>query len=315
MPSIAANRSSTAPSRLVRRFSAATRLLPPATPGRTVTSKAQPDCGSDHQKGTTVYAPPVQSPPSPSQSPKKRHTARKVILICLGALVVLIVLIASLAGGGKSTPKAASPAVTHSTIPVKLSAAQLAAQRAAATRAAAAAKAAAAKAAAAARVAAAQASASAKAAAVQASASAKAAAVQASASAKAAAVQASASASAKAAAENTPISATQWGDVLRNPTAYVGDIYTITGTVAEYNINSNTFATVADAALVAVDSNGNQFIVEGDASLLGNAQTGDNFTAKVKVVGVAQTQSTTGGGTGQAPDFDALTFTDTGSGS
>ncbi len=240
-----------------------------------------------------MYAPPVQSPPSPSQSPKKRHTARKVILICLGALVVLIVLIASLAGGGKSTPKAASPAVTHSAIPVKLSAAQLAAQRAAATRATAAAQAAAAKAAAAARVAAAQASASAK----------------------AAAVQASASAAAQAAAENTPISATQWGDVLRNPAAYVGDIYTISGTVAEYNVNSNTFATVADAALVAVDSNGNQFIVEGDASVLGNAQTGDNFTAKVKVVGVAQTQSTTGGGTGQAPDFDALTFTDTGSGS
>jgi hypothetical protein len=89
----------------------------------------------------------------------------------------------------------------------------------------------------------------------------------------------------------------------------------ISGTVAEYNINSNTFATVANAALVATDSNGNQFVVEGDSSVLGNAQSGDNFTAKVTVVGVAQTQSTVGGGTGQIPDFDASTFTDTGSGS
>jgi multidrug efflux pump subunit AcrA (membrane-fusion protein) len=238
--------------------------------------------------------------PGPPQRPaKKPHTARKVVLIVLGAVLVLIILIASL-GGSKSNSAASkpAPAVTHSQVaksaPVKtLSAAQLAAQKAAAAKAAAAAKVAQAKAAAAAKVAAAAA---------------------AKASAQAAA-QAAAAAAAKTATENTPISATQWGNVLRNPAAYVGDIYTISGTVAEYNINSNTFATVANAALVATDSNGNQFVVEGDSSVLGNAQSGDNFTAKVTVVGVAQTQSTVGGGTGQIPDFDASTFTDTGSGS
>jgi hypothetical protein len=249
--------------------------------------------------------------PGPPQRPaKKPHTARKVVLIVLGAVLVLIILIASL-GGSKSNSAASkpAPAVTHSQVaksaPVKtLSAAQLAAQKAAAAKAAAAAKVAQAKAAAAAKVAQAKAAAAAK---VAAAAAAKASAQ--------AAAQAAAAAAAKTATENTPISATQWGNVLRNPAAYVGDIYTISGTVAEYNINSNTFATVANAALVATDSNGNQFVVEGDSSVLGNAQSGDNFTAKVTVVGVAQTQSTVGGGTGQIPDYDASTFTDTGSGS
>lgn len=195
--------------------------------------------------------------------------------------IAAIGVISGLAGCG-STPTASPAASTSATAkprPVKLTAAQLAANKAAAAKAVAAAKKAAKEAAAAARK---------------------------------AAARAAAAAAAKEAAENTPISATQWGDVIRNPSAYVGDIYTISGTVAEYNVNSNTFATVANAALVASDSNENQFIVEADSSLLGNAQPGDSFTAKVKVVGVAQTQSTTGGGTGEAPDFEALTFTDTG---
>ena len=102
------------------------------------------------------------------------------------------------------------------------------------------------------------------------------------------------------------------GRVIRNPSAYVGDIYTISGTVAEYNINSNTFATVENAALVATDANGNDFVVECDASKLGNVQPGQTFTAKVTVVGVAQTENTVSGGTGEIPDFDASTFTVTG---
>jgi multidrug efflux pump subunit AcrA (membrane-fusion protein) len=197
-----------------------------------------------------------------------------------------IALLALAACGG--TP-AASPAASISTnapaspsakpTPVKLSAAQLAAKKAAQAKAAAARKAAATRAAAAA---------------------------------KAAAAKAAAAAAAKTAAENTPISATRWGDVIRNPSAYVGDIYTISGTVAEYNISSNTFATVENAALVADDANGNDFVLECAASKLGNVQPGQTFTAKVTVVGVAQTQNTVSGGTGEVPDFDASTFTVTG---
>ncbi|HEV3257097.1 MAG TPA: DUF732 domain-containing protein [Gemmataceae bacterium] len=141
---------------------------------------------------------------------------------------------------------------------------------------------------------------------------AKAAAARAAAAAKAAAAKAAAARAAKIAAENTPISAAQWGRVIRNPSAYTGNIYTISGTVTQYDINSNTIATVESAALVAVDANGNQFIVEANQSLLGNVQSGQTFTAKVKVLGAVGVQSTTGGGTGQAPDFDASTFTVTG---
>ena len=151
----------------------------------------------------------------------------------------------------------------------------------------------------------------AKAAAANAKAAAKAAAAQA-AAAKAAAAKAAAARAAKVAAEDTPISAAQWGRVTRNPANYVGDIYTISGTVAEYNINSNTFATNANAALVATDSDGNDFVVEGDSSLLGNVQPGDTFTAKVTVEGVDQSQNTVSGGTGEIPDFLASTFTVTG---
>ena len=145
-----------------------------------------------------------------------------------------------------------------------------------------------------------------------AAAAAKAAAAKAAAQAAAAAAKAAAAAAAKTAAENTPISAAQWGRVIRNPSAYTSDIYTISGTVTQYDINSNTIATVENAALVAVDANGNQFIVEANPSLLGNVQSGQTFTAKVKVLGAVGVQSTTGGGTGQAPDFDASTFTVTG---
>ncbi len=129
---------------------------------------------------------------------------------------------------------------------------------------------------------------------------------------QAAASKAAAARAAKIRAENTPISAAQWGRVIRNPDAYIGDIYTISGTVAEYNINSNTFATVENAALVADDANGNYFIVEANSSKLGNVQPGQTFTAKVTVLGVVQTQNTVSGGTGEAPDFDASTFTVTG---
>ncbi len=92
----------------------------------------------------------------------------------------------------------------------------------------------------------------------------------------------------------------------------LSDIYTISGTVAEYNINSNTIATVENAALVAVDANGNDFIVEANASKLGNVQPGQTFTAKVTVLGVVQVVNTVSGGIGEAPDFDASTFTVTG---
>jgi len=153
-----------------------------------------------------------------------------------------------------------------------------------------------------------QAVAQAKAAAAQA----KAAAAKSAAAAKAAAAKSAAARAAKIAAENTPISANQWGRVIRNPDNYVGDIYTISGTVSEYNLNSNTFATNANAALVATDANGNSFVVEADSSLLGNVQPGQTFTAKVTVEGVDQTQNTVSGGTGEVPDFLASTFTITG---
>jgi multidrug efflux pump subunit AcrA (membrane-fusion protein) len=132
------------------------------------------------------------------------------------------------------------------------------------------------------------------------------------AAAQAAAAKAAAARAARIAAENTPISSDQWGRVLRNPDNYVGDIYTISGTVSEYNINSNTFASNANAALVATDANGNSFVVEADSSLLGNVQPGQTFSAKVTVEGVDQSQNTVSGGTGEIPDFLASTFTVTG---
>ena len=132
------------------------------------------------------------------------------------------------------------------------------------------------------------------------------------AAAKAAAAKAAAARAARIAAENTPISAAQWGRVTRSPDNYVGDIYTISGTVTQYDINSNSIATVENAALVADDANGNQFILEANPDLLGNVQVGQTFTAKVKVLGAVGVQSTTGGGTSEAPDFDASTFTITG---
>jgi hypothetical protein len=142
-------------------------------------------------------------------------------------------------------------------------------------------------------------------------AAAKASAAQA-AAAKAAAAKAAAARAARIAAENTPISAAQWGRVTRSPDNYVGDIYTISGTVTQYDINSNSIATVESAALVATDANGNQFILEANPNLLGNVQPGQTFTAKVKVLGAVGVQSTTGGGTSEAPDFDAMTFSVTG---
>ena len=59
-------------------------------------------------------------------------------------------------------------------------------------------------------------------------------------------------------------------------------------------------------------ANGNDFVLEADASKLGNVHPDQTFTAKVTVVGVAQTQDTVSGGTGEVPDFDASTFTVTG---
>ena len=52
--------------------------------------------------------------------------------------------------------------------------------------------------------------------------------------------------------------------------------------------------------------------MEADPSLLGNVQPGQTFTAKVTVLGVVQVENTVSGGTGEAPDFHASTFTVTG---
>jgi hypothetical protein len=117
---------------------------------------------------------------------------------------------------------------------------------------------------------------------------------------------------ARLAQENTLISATQWNEVIQNPDNYEGDIYSISGTVTEYNINSNSLATQESAALVAVDGNGNDFVVEAPESTLGNAQPGDTFTAKVTVLGAEEAENTVYGGTSEVPDFDASTFTITG---
>ena len=114
---------------------------------------------------------------------------------------------------------------------------------------------------------------------------------------------------ARLARENTLISTAQWDAVIQNPDNYQGDIYTISGTVTEYNINSNTLATQESAALVAVDGNGNDFVVEAPASVLGDVQPGDTFTAKVTVLGAEEAQNTVYGGTSEVPDFDASTFT------
>jgi hypothetical protein len=129
---------------------------------------------------------------------------------------------------------------------------------------------------------------------------------------KAAAERAHAIHEARIAAENTLISATKWDEVIRNPDAYIGDIFTISGTVAEYNLDSNSLATVENAAIVAVDANGNYFVVECDASKLGNVQPGQTFTAKVTVLGTEEAENTVYGGTSEVPDFDASTFTVTG---
>lgn len=126
---------------------------------------------------------------------------------------------------------------------------------------------------------------------------------------RSAAARASAIHQARVARENTLISAAQWDAVIKNPDNYQGDIYTISGTVTEYNINSNTLATQESAALVAVDGNGNDFVVEAPTSVLGDVQPGDTFRAKVTVLGVEEAQNTVYGGTSEVPDFDASTFT------
>jgi hypothetical protein len=231
-------------------------------------------------------------------------TKKQKVLIAissvLSAFTILPIALASIFGSGTSTvavtPVAAvKPAVTHSApaspVPVKT---ESAAQKAADAKAVAAKRAADAKAAAV------------KAAAAKAKAAADAA------HAKVVAAQQAAKTAAKAAAENAPISAAQWGAVSRDPGSHTGEIYTISGTVSQYDINSNTFASVENAALMATDANGNQFVVEADSSLLGNATPGQTFTAKITVIGAVGTQSVVGGGSGQVPDLDASTFTITG---
>jgi hypothetical protein len=244
---------------------------------------------------STIYPPEyLQSPPQPPPlpAPPKRHGVRKALLI-IGTLIVLALALAGCGSEPAVTAAPGSPAVTAASGPpaaatptdcvtysfnggevVCGAAAQASAQAAAAEQTAAAASAAA--------------------------------------SARAATERAHRIHQATIARENTLISATLWDEVIRSPANYVGDIYTISGTVGEYNINSNTFATNANAALVATDANGNDFVVEADSSLLGNVQPGQTFTAKVTVEGVDQTQNTISGGTGEVPDFLASTFTVTG---
>jgi hypothetical protein len=110
---------------------------------------------------------------------------------------------------------------------------------------------------------------------------------------------------ADAAALSTSISSQQWGIVTRDPGPHAGEAYTISGTVAQYDINSNTFATVGNAALIAVGPDGTRFVMEGDSSLLNKLSVGSVFTARVTVIGAVTMNSVVGGGTGQIPAFDA----------
>jgi hypothetical protein len=112
-------------------------------------------------------------------------------------------------------------------------------------------------------------------------------------------------AKADAAALSTSISSQQWGIVTRDPGPHAGEAYTISGTVAQYDINSNTFATVGNAALIAVGPDGTRFVMEGDSALLNKLSVGSVFTARVTVIGAVTMNSVVGGGTGQIPAFDA----------
>jgi hypothetical protein len=107
-----------------------------------------------------------------------------------------------------------------------------------------------------------------------------------------------------------PVTDSQWQLIQENPSGYVGQTFTVYGTVTQHDANTGADEFRADAG-PADDPNTNTiFDGSNDGSQVAPLQVGQNFAAEVSVEG-SISYTTTLGGTDTAPELLVVSITQT----
>ncbi len=107
-----------------------------------------------------------------------------------------------------------------------------------------------------------------------------------------------------------PVTDSQWQLIQENPDGYVGQTFTVTGTVTQHDANTGADEFRADAGPADNPNTNTIFDGSNDGSQVAPLQVGQSFTAEVSVEG-SITYTTTLGGSDTAPELLVVSITQT----
>ena len=107
-----------------------------------------------------------------------------------------------------------------------------------------------------------------------------------------------------------PVTDSQWQLLQENPDSYIGQTFTVTGTVTQHDANTGADEFRADAGPADNPNTNTIFDGSNDGSQVAPLQVGQNFTAAVSVEGSISYTTTLGGST-TAPELRVVSITQT----
>jgi hypothetical protein len=107
-----------------------------------------------------------------------------------------------------------------------------------------------------------------------------------------------------------PVTDSQWQLIQENPAGYIGQTFTVTGTVTQHDANTGADEFRADAGPADNPNTNTIFDGSNDGSQVAPLQVGQSFTAEVSVEG-SITYTTTLGGSDTAPELLVVSITQT----
>jgi hypothetical protein len=107
-----------------------------------------------------------------------------------------------------------------------------------------------------------------------------------------------------------PVTDSQWQLIQENPAGYIGQTFTVTGTVTQHDANTGADEFRADAGPADNPNTNTIFDGSNDGSQVAPLQVGQTFTAEVSVEG-SITYTTTLGGSDTAPELLVVSITQT----
>jgi hypothetical protein len=108
-----------------------------------------------------------------------------------------------------------------------------------------------------------------------------------------------------------PVTDSQWQLISENPNAYIGQTFTVYGTIFQHDANTGADEFLADAGPSDNPNTVTVFTTTSDASQVAPLQENQSFTAEVSVEG-SLSYTTESGGSNTAPELTVVSITVTG---